>query len=91
MIRSFRSRALQKFWERGSVQSVPTDWTTQIQMLLDLLEKAKSPEDMALPGLFYSYPEGIKGRYAIKISKGWRMSFGWKEGEAVEVDLEEVH
>jgi proteic killer suppression protein len=91
MIRSFWSNALRKFWERGEVRSVPTDWTEKIEKLLDLLDKARAPEDMALPGLFYSYPEGTKGRFAIHVSKGWRLTFGWKNGEAVEVDLEELH
>ena len=91
MIRSFRNTALKKFWEKGSVQSIPTDWTARIEMFLDLLEKARSPEDMALPGLFYGYPEGTKGRYAVRVSKGWRLTFGWMNGEAVDVDLEEVH
>lgn len=58
---------------------------------MDLLDKARSPEDMALPGVFYSYPEGTKGRYAMMVSKGWRISFSWKNGEPVDVDLEEVH
>jgi proteic killer suppression protein len=91
MIRSFRSTALKKFWERGEVRSIPTDWTDRIEKLLDLLDKARVPEDMALPGLFYSYPEGTNGRFAVSISKGWRLTFGWKSGEAVEVDLEEIH
>ena len=90
MIKSFRSTALRKFWQRGDVQSIPTDWTDKIEKLLDLLEKARSPEDMALPGLFYGYPEGTKGRYAVAVSKGWRLSFGWENGEAVDVDLEDI-
>ena len=91
MIRSFRNRSLRKFWERGEVQSIPTDWTEKIEKLLDFLDKARAPEDMALPGLFYGYPEGTKGQFAVSISKGWRLTFSWKNGEAVEVDLEELN
>ncbi len=91
MIRSFRNGPLRKFWERGEVRSIPTDWTGRIEMLLDLLDKARAPEDMALPGMFYGYPEGTKGRFAVQVSKGWRLTFGWKNGEPIEVDLEEVH
>ncbi len=91
MIRSFRSTTLKRYWEKSEVDRVPTDWAEKILQLLDLLDKARKPEDMAVPGLFYSYPEGTKGRYAVMVSKGWRISFGWKSGEAVEVDLEQVH
>ena len=91
MIRSFRSRALQKFWEKGDVQTIPTDWSGRIEKFLDLLDKARAPEDLAIPGMFYCYPEGTKARYAVLVSKAWRLSFAWKKGEAIEVDLEKIH
>jgi toxin HigB-1 len=31
------------------------------------------------------------GRYAVDASGNWRITFGWSEGDATEVDLEDYH
>jgi len=92
MIKSFRNRSLQRFWENSDVERIPTDWAESVEEILDLLDKAKQPEDMALPGLgFYAFAERTKPRFAIVVSRAWRIAFSWKGGDAIEVDLEEVH
>lgn len=92
MIKSFRSTALQAFWESSNVQRVPTDWVQRIEQVLDILGAASMPEDLAIPGLrFHSYTEGTKPRYAVMASKGWRISFSWSQGNAHDVDLDEIH
>jgi len=32
-----------------------------------------------------------KGRYAVNASGNWRVTFGWIDGDAVDVDLEDYH
>jgi hypothetical protein len=32
-----------------------------------------------------------KGRYAVNASGNWRITFGWKDGDAIDVDLEDYH
>jgi proteic killer suppression protein len=32
-----------------------------------------------------------KGRYAVSASGNWRVTFGWIEGDAIDVDLEDYH
>jgi plasmid maintenance system killer protein len=32
-----------------------------------------------------------KGRYAVKASGNWPITFGWTEGHAIDVDLEDYH
>jgi toxin HigB-1 len=32
-----------------------------------------------------------KGRFAIDASGNWRITFGWVDGDAVDVDLEDYH
>lgn len=91
MIRSFRNKGLQNFWESSDTERVPTDWVRRITHVLDLLDAAEIPEDVALPGLdFHSCPEGGQGRFGVMVSKAWRISFAWKNGEAIDIDLEEI-
>lgn len=92
MIKSFRSGALQAFWENSDVERIPTDWVKRIEHVLDILDAATAPEDLAIPGLrFHGFPEGTKPRFGVMASKAWRISFSWSQGDAHAVDLDEVH
>jgi proteic killer suppression protein len=55
-------------------------------------EASFAPEDMNLPGFrFHALVGRDKGRYAVNASGNWRVTFGWIEGEAIDVDLEDYH
>jgi toxin HigB-1 len=36
-------------------------------------------------------PGGDKGRYAVNANGNRRITFGWAEGDATDVDLEDYH
>lgn len=92
VIRSFRSKELEKFWQRGDVRRIPTDWAEKIEILLDMIDAAEAPEDIAVSGLsFHAYRDGATERFAVMASMAWRLSFAWDEQDAVNVDLEQVH
>jgi len=92
MICSFRNRALQRFWERNDASRLPPDRVMRITMILDRLDASAKPRDMNLPGLdFHSLAGPNKGRYAVKVSANWRITFGWDEEDAVQVDFEDYH
>ena len=61
-------------------------------MILDRLDAAIAPEDLNLPGLgFHRLAGGAKGRYAVSVSANWRITFGWQDQDAVDVDFEDYH
>ena len=92
MIRSFRSRALQRFWERDDATRLPPDRVKRVSMILDRLDAAIRPGDMNLPGLrFHTLAGDNKGRYAVSVSANWRITFAWEEEDAVQVDFEDYH
>jgi proteic killer suppression protein len=92
MIQSFRSRALKRLWERNDASKLPPDRLQRITMLLDRLDTAANPEDMNLPGFgFHKLSGTSKGRYAVSISANWRITFGWLEQDAIDVDFEDYH
>ena len=56
------------------------------------LDDASRPEDMNLPGFrFHALVGRDKGRYAVSASGNWRVTFGWIEGDAIDVDREDYH
>ena len=47
---------------------------------------------MSLPGYrFYGLKGRGSGRYAVDVSGNWRITYGWLDGDAVNVDLEDYH
>jgi proteic killer suppression protein len=92
MILSFRSRTLQRFWERDDASKLPPDRVKRITMILDRLDASARPSDMNLPGLgFHQLSGSSKGRYAVSVSANWRITFGWDQEDAIHVDFEDYH
>ena len=92
MIRSFRSRALKRFWERNDSRRLPPVDVDRIAMILDALDSATMPEDMDLPGLnFHALGGEMKERYAVTVRANWRITFTWEDGDAIAVDYEDHH
>jgi proteic killer suppression protein len=92
MIASFRSRALKRFWERSEMRKLPPASVERIALILDLLDAATAPGDLDLPGLgFHPLKGNRKGEFAVLVTRNWRITFGWVEGDAVDVDLEDYH
>jgi toxin HigB-1 len=92
MIVSFRNKALERFWWKGNRKGVRVDHVPRLTVLLSALEASTKPEDMNVPGFAF---HGLTGeqRYAVKVNKNWRVTFGWSEqgADAVEVDYEDYH
>lgn len=92
MIASFRSRALRRYWERSEERRLPSEYLTRIDMILDRLDGATEPRQMDAPGLrFHALTGQMKGRFALNVSRNWRITFGWSGEDATEVDLEDYH
>lgn len=92
MIRSFRSKALRRFAEKGDASKLSVPNVARVERLLSRLDASLLPEDMNLPGLrFHSLKGKDKGRYAVDASGNWRITFGWDGKDAVDVDLEDYH
>jgi toxin HigB-1 len=92
MIRSFRSKSLRRFAERGDGSKSSVRNPDRIRRILARLDAAMKPEDMDLPGFrFHGLKGKDRGRYAVDASGNWRITFGWLDGDAVDVDLEDYH
>ena len=92
MIASFRSRALKRYWEKGETRKLPAQSVEHIKMILDRLDAAMGIGDLDLPGFgFHSLKGPRKGEFAVTVTRNWRITFGWHDGDAINVDLEDYH
>jgi proteic killer suppression protein len=92
MIRSFRSKALRRFAETGDGSKLSVQNPVRLRLILDNLDRATRPEQLDIPGLrFHPLKGRDKGRYAVWASGNWRITFGWTDQDATDVDLEDYH
>lgn len=92
MIKSFRSKALRQFAQTGDGSKLSIQNEARLKLILDALDGATRPEDMNIPGLrFHSLKGKEKGRYSVWASGNWRITFGWNEHDATDLDLEDYH
>ena len=92
MIRSFRSKALSRYWVKGDERGLRPGWRSKIRIVLSRLDAARAPGEMNLPGLrFHPLTGNLKGRFAVSVSPNWRVTFAWDGEDAVDVDLEDYH
>jgi toxin HigB-1 len=92
MIRSFRSKALRQFARTGDTSKLSVQNESRLRLILNALDAAIRPEQMDIPGLkFHALRGHLKGRYAVWASGNWRVTFGWANEDAIDVDLEDYH
>ena len=92
MIKSFRSKDLQRFWERGDERGIRPDWRGRIKRQLFALHADSRIEMIDLPGYALHRLTGDqKGRYSILVSRNWRITFMFEDGDMFDIDLEDYH
>ena len=92
MILSFRHKALRKYFETGESRGLNVPDQKRIARILLALEACSKPEDMNLPGYrFHSLAGNQKGRYSVRVTGNWRVTFGWDGEDVTDVDLEDYH
>jgi proteic killer suppression protein len=90
MIASFRSKSLKRYWTKGDDAGIRPDWRLKIRLILSRLDIAATPAAMNSPGLgFHALTGDLSGRYAVTLSRNWRVTFAWKGEDATEIDLED--
>jgi len=59
---------------------------------LDALDKAEQPQDMDVPGFdFHALRAYRPTRYTVHVNGPWCVTFEFKDGNALRVDLEQYH
>jgi len=92
MIKSFRHKGLQKFFEQGSSAGINAAHKTKLRVRLVALDTAQCIDDMDLPGFRLHQLKGNKeGLWAIDVNRNWRITFEFHDGNATIVDYEDYH
>ena len=92
MIKSFLHKGLERFFRLGEARGIHPQHQGRIGRILDLLDAAGSPNDLAIPGLSLHPLKGErKGQWAVSVSGNWRITFAFDGKDVIIVNLEDYH
>jgi proteic killer suppression protein len=92
MIKNWKHKGLKELFLTGSKKGVRPDIADRLRRRLDVLDAANSLEALGLPGFRLHPLSGkMKGRYSIRVTRNWRLTFRFKDGDVFEVDMEDYH
>lgn len=92
MIRSFRHKGLKRLFENSEAKGIRQDYLDKVKNILFVLNRARRPEDMDLPGFRLHRLRGdLKDFWSVTVRANWRVIFRFQEGDARDVDLIDYH
>jgi toxin HigB-1 len=92
MIKSFSHKGLENLYYDGSRKGINPRHAEKLERILDRLHAAAEIEDMNYPGskLHLLNPKQ-EGRWSVRVSGNWRVTFIFKDGDAYDVDYKDYH
>ena len=92
MIKTFKSKALERLFKEGTSKGVPPDLEKKLKIRLEVIDSSEALNDINLPGYKLHELKGDRqGTWSIKVSKNWRITFRFEEGAAYDINLEDYH
>jgi toxin HigB-1 len=92
VIKSFRHKGLQQFFETGSKAGIQSGHAAKLSRQLAVLNRASGPPDMNLPGWSLHPLKGsLSEHWSVGVSGNWRLTFTFDNGDAVLIDYQDYH
>lgn len=92
MIQRFRHKGLRRLFQQGDVRGISPDLIEKIENILFVLNRARRPEDMNLPGFRLHRLKGdLAGFWSVTVRANWRVIFRFEEGDVYDADLIDYH
>jgi proteic killer suppression protein len=92
MIKSFKHKGLEKFYQTGSKKGIQASHSNKLRMQLAALDTAQSLEDVNIPGYRLHQLSGDrKSIWSITVNGNWRITFKFSDGNVYIVNYEDYH
>lgn len=96
MIRNFSSRSTEELWETNSSKSFPREIWVRAKALLTIMYSTSTLDDLKIKGQppsirLHKLKGNRKLEWSITISLPWCITFKFKEGEFIDVKIENYH
>lgn len=92
MIRSFRHKGLQAFYETGSKAGIQSVHERRLRELLTALDAAQAPRDLARPSWrLHALTGDLRGHWAMTVQANWRLTFRFDGPDVDLLDYVDYH
>lgn len=92
MIKSIKHKGLKNFWTKGQSKGLNQEHVMRISRQLSVLNEAAVIQDVDLPGYYLHSLKGEdKGRFSIRVSGNYRLTFEFEGGDVFILDYEDYH
>lgn len=93
MIQDFKDKEAQKIFERQRSRKLPSEIQQVALRKLRMLNRAETLQDLRVPpaNRLERLVGNRAGQYSIRINDQWRICFGWKDGDATDVEIVDYH
>ena len=92
MIKSFRHKGVERFFETGSKAGIQPAHARRLQAQLARLDTVSAPRGMEFPGWrLHALSGDLGGQWAVRVSANWRLTFTFENGDAILVDYQDYH
>lgn len=93
MIRNFADPETERIWRGERSRKLPSDIQQTARRKLRQLHRTIRLHDLRVPSgnRFEQLKGNIALRYSIRINDRWRITFGWSDGGAENVRIEDYH
>ena len=93
MIQNFKDKEAQKIFERQRSRKLPSEIQQVALRKLRMLNRAETLQDLRVPpaNRLERLVGNRVGQYSIRINDQWRICFGWKDGDAIDVEIVDYH
>jgi len=92
MIKSFRHKGLQRFFQTGSLAGVSAQSAPRLRRMLDALDVASAPAQLDIPGWRLHALSGDRAAtWSLTVTGNWRLTFIFEGQDVILLDLEDCH
>lgn len=92
MIKSFKHKGLEKFYQSGITKGIQAGHAKKLRMQLAALDTAKVIEDLDIPGYrLHALKGSRKGIWSITVNGNWRVTFEFTDSNVYIVNYEDYH
>ncbi len=92
VIRTFRHRGIQKFFEEGSKAGIQPKHAARLRILLTTLNLASTPLEMNRAGWdWHPLKRELKGHWSVSVIGNWRLTFAFEDEDAILVNYLDYH
>jgi toxin HigB-1 len=92
MIKTFKSKELEQLFKEGIARGISKNMEKRTKARLESIDSAVTVDNLRIPGYDLHELKGDrKGTWSIKVNKNWRITFGFEDGYAYDVNFEDYH